>query len=203
MADQPLTYTIPAGEKRPAPILLRGAGRVRVEVGAGAGVQLVGALVGEGRLAVEIELLGPGAEASLDALFLCTDNQHAQISVSVNHLHPDCRSRTTVKGIAAGHATGRFTGHIHVAPNALRTEALQQSRNILLSDTSKILTSPQLEIYADDVHCSHGATIGPLNPETLYYMRQRGVDTHTAQQLQLQGFIAEITRYIDINLDEV
>lgn len=114
------------------------------------------------------------------------------ISVRVNHLAPDCRSRQSIKGIAAGSATGSFTGMIYVAREAQRTDAALHNRNLQLSDTARVKTRPQLEIYADDVKCGHGATVGQLDEEAIYYMRQRGVGEREARRMQLQGFVDDI-----------
>ena len=110
------------------------------------------------------------------------------------HRVSDCRSNSSVKGVAGGEAVGEFGGLVYVAPDAQRTDARQQSRNMLLSRTARITTQPQLEIYADDVKCSHGATVGQMDAEAIYYMRQRGLSEAAARRLQIEGFVGDIVR---------
>jgi Fe-S cluster assembly protein SufD len=102
-----------------------------------------------------------------------------------------------VKGIAKDNGVGTFDGLVYVAPDAQRTEAYQQSRNMLLSRTARIHTNPQLEIYADDVRCSHGATVGNIDDDAIYYMRQRGLSEEQARKLQVGGFLRDVLGHID------
>ncbi len=146
------------------------------------------AFVFGGTLSVEVSLAAPRAEFELDGLFI----GDASVSVVVRHQAPDCRSRQLVKGIVDGDAKGEFVGRIYVAPDAQRTDAEQQSRNIQLSDTATVVARPELEIYADDVKCSHGASVGQLDDEAIYYMRQRGIDEGDARRMQLEGFAFDI-----------
>lgn len=143
-----------------------------------------------------VDLTGERAEFHLHALYITSgvgkEAGRADIDVRVNHLVPDCTSRQLIKGIAAGSATGSFTGMVHVAQDAQRTDASQRSQNLQLADTAHVFARPQLEIYADDVKCSHGATVGRLDQEAIYYMRQRGVSEAEARRMQLQGFAGEI-----------
>jgi len=148
--------------------------------------------VGRVNLSLQVDLVGTGAEFKLDGLFIASSSSFTSVNVKVNHLSPDTTSRQLVKGIAADTATGSFSGMIYVARDAQRTDAMQQNRNLQLTDTAHILTHPGLEIYADDVKCSHGATVGQLDEESVYYMRQRGVSEAEARRMQLQGFAAEI-----------
>lgn len=140
-------------------------------------------------------LVGKDAESTLYGLFMGNGQELCDINMKVFHDVPDCRSYEVVKGVVSGNATGSFTGTVYVAPDAQHTTALQQSRNLQLSDTSRIFTEPQLEIYADDVKCSHGATIGRLNEEEIYYMRQRGIGEQEARKLQLEGFVNDIVSH--------
>ena len=98
------------------------------------------------------------------------------------------------EGVAGGTAVGEFCGLVYVAPDAQRTDAQQQNRNILLSETARITTQPQLEIYADDVKCSHGATVGQMDSEAILYMRQRGLSEAQARRLQIEGFVGDVVR---------
>ena len=115
-----------------------------------------------------------------------------RIRTLVHHRVKNCHSRQLIKGIAGGSADVRFDGVIVVAPGADGTEALQENHNIILSDTAKVETLPQLEIYADDVKCSHGATVGRLGEEELFYMRSRGIPEKEAKVLQMLSFISPV-----------
>lgn len=139
-----------------------------------------------------VDLDGAGAESELDALYLAADAEHCRYDVRVNHNASDCRSRSLVKGVASGEAVGEFRGLVYVAVDAQRTDARQTSRNIQLSPAARIFTRPQLEIYADDVKCSHGATVGQLDGEAVYYMRQRGLSERQARRLQIEGFAGDV-----------
>ena len=139
-----------------------------------------------------IDLDGAGARSELDGLFLAGGKEHCEVAVRVNHNVPDCSSRSLVKGVAGGDAKGAFRGLVYVAPDAQRTDAQQTSRNIELTPTARIVTKPQLEIYADDVKCSHGATVGQLDDDAILYMRQRGLSEVQARRLQLEGFVGAI-----------
>ena len=97
-----------------------------------------------------------------------------------------------MKGVAGGKAQGEFEGMVYVATDAQRTDAVQTSRNIVIGDEARIQTKPQLEIYADDVKCSHGATVGQLDSEAIMYMRQRGLSLQQAKRLQIEGFVSDI-----------
>lgn len=138
------------------------------------------------------DLAGRNSGLKHSALFMVSGDEKASMDVRVNHLAPDCRSDVMVKGVAAHNSQGGFSGMVYVAPDAQHTEAYQQSRNLLLDDTAQILTSPQLEIYADDVKCSHGATVGRQDGDAVYYMRQRGLSEEQARGLQLAGFVNDI-----------
>ncbi len=140
------------------------------------------------------ELDGRGAESLLQGLFIAGSGDRCAVSLDTRHNVPDCRSHSTVKGVAGGTGCGRFDGLVYVAPDAQRTDARQQSRNVLLSDTARIDTLPQLEIYADDVQCTHGATVGQMDDEAIFYMRQRGLSEAAARCLQIEGFAADVLR---------
>ena len=129
------------------------------------------------------------------ALYLCGGEEHCDLNLAVRHLAPDCRSYSLVKGAAADMSVGSFAGMVYVAQDAQRTDAQQQSRNLLLSDTARIYAQPQLEIYADDVKCTHGATVGQLDDEAIYYMRQRGLSERQARRLQIEGFAYDVVQH--------
>ena len=165
---------------------------VRQEAGSRCEIHTVDLGKGAARLDYTADLKGREAESRLYGLYLHGAEERCDVAVTVNHRVPDCRSYELVKGVAAGEATGSFTGRVYVAQDAQRTDAFQQSRNLLLSPSAHIYTRPQLEIYADDVKCSHGATVGQLDAEAIYYMRQRGIGLDEARRLQLHGFLNDV-----------
>ena len=138
------------------------------------------------------DLDGAGAESELDGDFVAGGDEHCVVELRTAHNVPDCRSRSAVKGVAGGRALGEFRGLVYVAPDAQRTDARQQSRNVLLGAEARIDTKPQLEIYADDVKCTHGATVGMMDNEAILYMRQRGLSLQQARSLQIEGFVDDI-----------
>ena len=150
-------------------------------------------LPGESRdIDINIDLVGPGAEAHIKALYLCKADEKVNFHILMHHRAPGCRSTQLINGIAGGQAQVSFRGTIVVAPDAQQTEAYQENHNIVLTDTAKVDTRPQLEIYADDVKCSHGATVGQLNADELFYMRSRGVPEAEARTLQMLSFLSPV-----------
>ena len=147
-------------------------------------------------LKMDVRLAGEGAEANVFGAYVCGDQETVRIAVDMHHDLPHCNSRQLFKGIAGGTSRVDFYGKIIVAQDAQRTEAYQENHNILLSDGAKVDTKPQLEIYADDVKCSHGATIGRLNEEEQFYMRSRGITLEDAKVLQMISFIAPVLENI-------
>ena len=145
---------------------------------------------------MDVRLAGEGAEANIYGAYVCGGDEKVNISVDMRHDVPHCNSRQLFKGIAGGVSKVDFYGKIIVAQDAQRTEAYQENHNILLSDGAKVDTKPQLEIYADDVKCSHGATIGRLNEEEQFYMRSRGITLEDAKVLQMISFIAPVLENI-------
>lgn len=139
-----------------------------------------------------IDLDGRDAENMLGGVFLAGGEEHCVVKLRTNHNVPDCRSNSYIKGVAGGSARGEFCGLVYVAPDAQHTDAQQQNRNILLSETAHIATQPQLEIYADDVKCSHGTAIGQLDALQVFYMRTRGLSESTARMLLKQAFMADV-----------
>ena len=156
-------------------------------------VQLAGA-----EAVYRTQLNGAQAESVLYGLFLAAGDDRCSVRLHTEHNVSDCRSESYVKGVAGGAATGRFRGLVYVAPDAQRTDAVQQSRNVLLSDDARIDALPQLEIYADDVKCSHGATVGRMDDEAILYMRQRGLGEAVARRLQIEGFAGDVVRHCGI-----
>ena len=145
---------------------------------------------------IDVELAGEGAEANLYGAYVCGSDEKVKMAVDMHHKVPHCNSRQLFKGIAGGESRVDFYGKIIVAQDAQRTEAYQENHNLLLSDKAKVDTKPQLEIYADDVKCSHGATIGRLNEEEQFYMRSRGITLEDAKVLQMISFIAPVLEQI-------
>jgi Fe-S cluster assembly protein SufD len=145
-------------------------------------------------------LNGTGCESNLYGLFLGDDNQHIANYTFVNHAMPHCTSNQLFKGILDDNATGSFNGKIYVSKDAQKTQAYQKNNNLLLSPTARMNTKPHLEIYADDVKCSHGATIGRLDSEAMFYLRSRGISEKEARQLLMYAFADEIIGKIQVSL---
>ena len=145
---------------------------------------------------MNVELVGEGAEANICGAYICGGEEKVKIAVDMHHKMPHCNSRQLFKGIAGGVSKVDFYGKIIVAQDAQKTEAYQENHNILLTDGAKVDTKPQLEIYADDVKCSHGATIGRLNEEEQFYMRSRGISLEDAKVLQMISFVAPVLENI-------
>ena len=146
---------------------------------------------------MDVHLVGEGAEANIYGAYVCGGSEKVKIAVDMYHDVPHCNSRQLFKGIAGGASKVDFYGKIIVAQDAQKTEAYQENHNLLLSDGAKVDTKPQLEIYADDVKCSHGATIGRLNEEEQFYMRSRGITLEDAKVLQMISFIAPVLDYVE------
>lgn len=150
-------------------------------------------LPGESRdIHLTVDLVAPGAEAHIKALYLSKADEKVNFHILMHHRAPGCRSTQLIKGIAGGEARVTFGGTIVVAPDAQQTEAYQENHNIVLSEQARVDTCPQLEIYADDVKCSHGATVGALNPDELFYMRSRGIPEQEARTLQMLSFLSPV-----------
>ena len=139
-----------------------------------------------------VKLNGKGADAHVNGLYLADRKQHVDNRVFVEHAVPDCTSTELFKGILDDEASAVFNGHVLVQRDAQRTNAYQQNRNILLTDKATVNTRPFLEIYADDVKCSHGATVGQLDNEALFYLRSRGLCIASARLLLMYAFAAEV-----------
>lgn len=169
-----------------------------IELAAYATIGIVSIAVGNGdvRSSFRTVLAGRRAESRHYGLFMAADGETKEMDVRVDHMVPDCRSEVLMKGVAAESGYGAFEGMVYVAPDAQHTEAYQQSRNLLIGDKARIQTSPQLEIYADDVKCSHGATVGQMDDDAIFYMRQRGLSEAEAKGLRLNGFVNDVVRFL-------
>jgi len=141
---------------------------------------------------------GENASAGIYGLYLMDRNQHIDNRVFVDHASPRCQSNELFKGVLDDHATGVFNGHVLVRRDAQQTVAYQKNNNILLTDKATIDTRPFLEIYADDVKCSHGATVGQLDANALFYIRSRGISEASARIMLMYAFAAEIINKISI-----
>lgn len=143
-------------------------------------------------------LSGEGSQSYSYGLFLADKFQHVDNFVNVDHASPNCTSNQLFKGVLDDMATGVFNGRILVRKNAQGTVAYQKNNNILLTDNAKMDTKPQLEIYADDVRCSHGATVGQLDEDALFYMQSRGINKRDARLMLMFGFAHEVIQNIKI-----
>jgi Fe-S cluster assembly protein SufD len=158
-------------------------------------ITLGGALV---RNDINAVLDAEGCECTLNGLYLGSGNQLIDNHTQIDHAKPHCTSHELYKGILDGHAKGVFNGKIHVHPDAQKTDAKQTNQTLLLSEDATINTKPQLEIYADDVKCTHGATVGQLDAEALFYLRSRGIGKDDARGLLTYAFANDIIGRIKI-----
>jgi len=145
---------------------------------------------------VHVQLIGEHASNQTLGLFLADKTQHIDSYTYIDHAVPNCSSWQNFKGILDDQATGSFMGSILVRPQAQKTNAYQANNNILLTDEARMSTKPQLEIYADDVKCSHGASVGQLDREAIFYMQSRGISVHEARLLMMHAFGYEILKKI-------
>jgi Fe-S cluster assembly protein SufD len=150
------------------------------------------------RLDLHARLAAPGAGAELDGLFLADGARHLDAHVRVDHLAPDTRSLVDFRGVAASRGRAVFNGKAVVHAGAQKSQARQVSRNLLLTPGAEIDTKPELEIYADDVQCSHGATTGQLDPAALFYLRSRGIDETEARSALTRAFAATVLARMDL-----
>jgi Fe-S cluster assembly protein SufD len=144
------------------------------------------------RTDLNVRFGGEGAECTLNGLYVASAGRHVDTHTLIDHAMPHCTSRELYKGIVGNESTGVFNGKVIVRPGAQKTNAGQTNRNLLLSNRATVDTKPQLEIFADDVKCTHGAAVGPPDPETLFYLRSRGLDPTEAARLYAYGFGADV-----------
>ena len=150
----------------------------------------VGARLARNEIAAVLD--GEGIECRLAGVYLARDRQHLDTTTLIDHARPGCTSREHYKGVLDGAGHGVFQGKIVVRPDAQGTDADQLNKSLLLTEEARLDTKPELEIHADDVKCSHGAAVGALDPEALFYVRSRGLDAEVAQRLLVEAFVAEI-----------
>ena len=141
---------------------------------------------------------GERGMANLRGLALVDGTRHVDNFLRVNHVKPDCNSREYFKHILDDRSTASFTGRIYVEQDAQKTDAVQTNMNLLLSDKARVYTRPQLEIFADDVKCTHGATIGQLEEQAMFYLQARGIGLEAARSLLVFAFANEVLEDIEL-----
>jgi Fe-S cluster assembly protein SufD len=147
---------------------------------------------------LNLKLDGERSESSVDGLYVASDGQHVDNHTSIDHEHPNCASHQLYKGILDGDGRAVFNGKIFVRQNALHTDARQLNKNLVLSNEASVDTKPQLEIFADDVKCAHGATVGQLEDDELFYLASRGIDPERARALLTYGFAEDVISRISL-----
>ncbi len=147
---------------------------------------------------VSVRLHGPGATTTLNGLYMPQNEQHLDNPTTIDHVAPECTSRELYKGVVDGQGRGVFDGRIVVRPGAMKTDSSQTNKNLLLSESARVNSRPQLEIFADDVKCAHGATVGQLNEEVVFYLRTRGFSQLAARDLLTYAFVGEMLELIRV-----
>jgi Fe-S cluster assembly protein SufD len=145
---------------------------------------------------ISVSLDGEHSECTLNGLYLGDDTQLLDTRSTIEHAVPNCDSHELYKGILDDKSSAVFTGKIHVHPDAQKTNAFQKNQVLLLSDDAQVNTQPQLEIFADDVKCSHGATIGQLDDDSIFYLRSRGIDRASARAMLTYAYAAEVIEHM-------
>ena len=169
-----------------------------VEQQAGSNVLLNGMTLHNGttRNTTEVQLVGRGAEINLCGMAIADKNEQVDNHTTIDHRVPDCTSNELFKYVLDDQAVGAFAGKVLVREGAQHTSSQQTNRNICVTREARMYTQPQLEIYADDVKCSHGATVGQLDENALFYMQQRGIPLKEARLLLMFAFVNEVIDYI-------
>lgn len=147
---------------------------------------------------ISVKLNGQNSSADIFGVYLVDREQHVDNQVYVDHAVPNCYSNELFKGILDEKATGVFNGHVLVRRDAQQTNAFQNNKNLLLTDDATIHAKPFLEIYADDVKCSHGATVGQLDNDAMFYLKSRGINEDNARLLLMYAFAADVINHISI-----
>ena len=176
----------------------RSAMQLSIAIGKTAECAITQVVVSPSDVRVAASLVEEGASFKHNGCFILVGEDQGSVTVDVNHMAAECTSHTSVKGVAADKAYGSFSGLVYVAPGAQHTESVQSSRNVTIGD-ARIETLPQLEIYADDVKCSHGATVGQMDADAILYMRQRGLSLADAKRLQIEGFVSDVVMHAAID----
>lgn len=178
---------------------------VHIQIARGARYEGLNVIGGAGlvRNQIHAEIQGEGADCTIAGLNLLSGTQHADTTITIEHQAPHCTSNQLYKNVVADKARGVFQGKVHVHQVAQKTDGYQLSNTLLLSPLAEMDTKPELEIYADDVKCSHGATTGQLDEEPLFYMRARGIPDSEARALLIEAFAGEaLTRISDEAIQE-
>ena len=178
-------------------VLSQGASRHYV-VEAGASLNVVcGVLPGKSSsFDIEVDIIGEGASVELAGAYVTGASEDVSFNILMHHRVGRTYSHQLFKGLAGGVSKVKFDGRIIVAPEAQQIEAYQENHNILISEEARVETKPQLEIYADDVKCSHGATVGKLSEEERFYMRSRGIPEKEAKVLQMISFLSPVLAHL-------
>ena len=153
---------------------------------------------GTSRNRIDVRLRGEGATTALYGAVIADKEQHVDNNILVEHLAPKCTSDMLYKYVLDDHSLGAFAGKVYVAPGAQQTASEQTNANLCAAPTARALSQPMLEIYADDVKCNHGSTIGKLDESALFYMRQRGIPEGEARLLLQHAFVNEVLRHVEI-----
>lgn len=177
-------------------------GRTETRVGAGAGYRAFNYDAGTrlARHTLRVRLAAPGAGTSLAGIQILQDREQADNDVSVIHDATSTRSRQYFRSVLAGHSRGIYSGRIKVEPKAQKADSSQESASLLLSRQAEADTRPQLEIYADDVSCNHGASTGAIDPDSLFYLQSRGIDAANARRMIAYGFAARVFAPLEISV---
>ncbi len=149
------------------------------------------------RADIQVRFTGPQATCDIEGVYTAGDEQYSDFHLDIQHDQPACRSRENFRGIIYGKGQAVFDGRILVAKDAQKTDALLTNKNLLLSEDAEVDTKPQLEIYADDVKCGHGTTVGRLDPDQIYYLRSRGITESVAQRMLSLGFAEQILEHTE------
>lgn len=174
-------------------------GTTHAVIGAGASFRTfcLSAGAGAARNQIKVRLAGEGGHAAIVGAYLLTGKQHCDTALLVDHAVPECTSNELFKCVMDDHARGIFQGKIIVRPDAQKTDGMQMSQGLLLSETAEFDAKPELEIFADDVRCTHGATSGELDDEPLFYLRSRGIPEDEAKSLLVSAFVGEAVEQIE------
>src|SRR6185369_6568345 len=148
---------------------------------------------------ISVVLDHEGAETSVDGLYMVDSDQHTDTHSVIDHKQPHCNSHQLYKGILDGNGRAVFNGIIFVREGAQKTDAMQTNKNLLLSDRARVDTKPQLEIYADDVKCAHGAAVGQISEDELFYLATRGIEPAVVRNLLTYGFAEEVIGKIKVD----
>jgi len=146
---------------------------------------------------LNISVNGQNCETNLNSAYILKDNQHVDNHTLVDHRVPNCVSNELYKGVIDGKATAVFNGKVFVRKDAQKINAFQSNGNVLLSDSASVNSKPELEIYADDVKCSHGSTTGQLDEKAVFYLRSRGLSEKQAREMLVQAFVGDVLEQLD------